>query len=205
MGLIKFLKEKFSKKKGEETYVKGLAKSRAAFSDRLAALSKRHGSLDADYFEELESILIEADVGVSLTLRLVDSLLDKSKENPKMTPAEANDELIDMMFVGYVEKGGSVVNEIEFEKGVPTVLLMEGVNGVGKTTTIAKLCHNKYKTEVTYDYRTNTRTYYFYCHVRTHNHGQDRAAYRRSFMRRADDNTRFRAYNAQFVRHNRHP
>ena len=111
MGLINFLKNKFGKKKPEENYVKGLAKSRAAFSDRLALLAKKHAKLTPEYFEELETILIESDVGVSLTLRLIDELLEKGKENPNMSSQEANDELIDMMFVSYVEKGESIVNE----------------------------------------------------------------------------------------------
>lgn len=144
MGLFSYLKDKFSKKKGEESYVKGLARSRAAFSDRLALLAKRHAKLGPDYFEELETILIESDVGVSLSLRLIDELLEKSRQNPEMTPTEANEELIDMMFVSYVEKGGSIVNELAFEPGKTTVLLMEGVNGVGKTTSIAKLAY-RYK------------------------------------------------------------
>ena len=144
MGLINFLKNKFGKKKPEENYVKGLAKSRAAFSDRLALLAKKHAKLTPEYFEELETILIESDVGVSLTLRLIDELLERGKENPNMSSQEANDELIDMMFVSYVEKGESIVNELSFKEGVPTVLLMEGVNGVGKTTSIAKLAY-RYK------------------------------------------------------------
>ncbi len=141
MGLIAFLKDKFSRKKNEESYLKGLARSRAAFSDRLAKLAREHRELSPSYFEELETILIESDVGVSLSLRLVEELYEKSREDTSLTPAAANDALIDLMFVGYVEKGGSIVNELEFVEGLPTVLLMEGVNGVGKTTSIAKLAY----------------------------------------------------------------
>ena len=142
MGLFAFLKEKFSKKnKDEKTekYEKGLAKSRQAFASRLDDLSKRYSSVNEEYFEELEQILIEADVGVSLTIKLVEQLLDKSEEEGIKDPAKINEQLIDSMFVGYVENGGNITNEIQFKENGPTVLLVEGVNGVGKTTSIAKL------------------------------------------------------------------
>jgi fused signal recognition particle receptor len=142
MGLFARLKEKFAHKEEKvDRYDAGLAKSRAAFADKLDELAKRYDSVNADYFEELEQILIEADVGVSLSLRLIEQLLDKSKEEKISDPRQINDALVDMMFVDYVEKGESIVNEIQFQKEGPTVLLVVGVNGVGKTTTIAKLAY----------------------------------------------------------------
>lgn len=146
MGLFAYLKNKFSKKKEDEPekvatrkYQKGLAKSRAAFADRLEELSKRYSQVNADYFDELEQILIEADVGVELTLKLLDGLLTKSKEENIVEPKKINEELIDMMFVDYLESGDSIVNDVQFQDGKTTVLLVIGVNGVGKTTSIAKL------------------------------------------------------------------
>jgi fused signal recognition particle receptor len=141
MSLFSRLKEKFAKKSGSDLakYDKGLAKSRAAFGDRLAELSSRYEKVNQDYFEELERILIEADVGVPLTLRLIADLLAKSQKEGLSDPKAINDELIDEMFVGYLEGGESITDEVRFAKEGPTVLLVEGVNGVGKTTTIAKL------------------------------------------------------------------
>lgn len=141
MGLFSYLKSKFSKKGNSTKYEKGLAKSRAAFADRLEDLSKRYKKVDNSYFEELEQILIEADVGVALTLKLVENLLDKSQKEGISEPSKINEELIDQMFVSYVEGGESITNEIQFAEEGPTVLLVEGVNGVGKTTSIAKLAH----------------------------------------------------------------
>ena len=141
MGLFSYLKSKFSKKENSTKYEKGLAKSRAAFADRLEDLSKRYKKVDNSYFEELEQILIEADVGVALTLKLVENLLDKSQKEEISEPSKINEELIDQMFVSYVEGGESITNEIQFAEEGPTVLLVEGVNGVGKTTSIAKLAH----------------------------------------------------------------
>lgn len=148
MGLFSYLKEKFGKKKEvsspkeketSDKYDKGLAKSRAGFASRLEQLSKRYSKVNAEYFEELEQILIEADVGVSLTLKLIENLLEKSKKEGITDPIKINEELIDEMFVSYVEAGESITNDIQFSKTGPTVLLVEGVNGVGKTTSIAKL------------------------------------------------------------------
>lgn len=150
MGLFAYLKNKFSSKDSaterSEKYDKSLAKSRANFANRLEELSRRYKSVNEAYFEELEQILIEADVGVSLTLRLVDDLLTKSKNEKISEPSKINEELIDEMFVGYVEKGEGIVNDVEFSEKKPTVLLVEGVNGVGKTTSIAKLAY-RYKNQ----------------------------------------------------------
>ena len=86
MGLFAFLKNKFQKKEPDK-YDQGLSKSRAAFGDKLEALAKRYESVNADYFEELEQILIEADVGVSLSLRLIEELLDKSQKEGLKAPS----------------------------------------------------------------------------------------------------------------------
>lgn len=148
MGLFAFLKEKFQKKPANSTsnrYEKGLKKSREAFASKLDSLSKRYKEVNEEYFEELEQILIEADVGVSLTIRLVEELLDKSKKEGLKEPSKINEELIDRMFVDYVSKGEGIKNEISFQKEGPTVLLVEGVNGVGKTTSIAKLAYRYQK------------------------------------------------------------
>ncbi|MCH4210477.1 MAG: signal recognition particle-docking protein FtsY [Bacilli bacterium] len=148
MGLFAYLKDKFSGKKSNEKsekYSQGLSKSRAAFADRLEELSKRYKEVNGEYFEELEQILIESDIGVNLTVKLIDDLLNKSKEENISEPSKINEELVDMMFVGYVEGGESIKNEIQFVKDGPTVLLVEGVNGVGKTTSIAKLAHRYMK------------------------------------------------------------
>ena len=145
MGLISFLKEKFSKKKPEEkqeaeAYSKGMEKSRANFSNKLVSLSKKYKKVNQEYFEELEEILIESDVGVNLTLKVIEEVLEKSKKM-KITDSEPiNELLIETLFEGYMEKGDSPT-DIIFKDNGPTVALIVGVNGVGKTTTIAKLAY----------------------------------------------------------------
>lgn len=144
MGLISFLKEKFSKKKTEniDSYTEGMAKSRQNFSNKLNNLSKKYKKVNQDYFEELEEILIESDVGVKLALKVIDEVLQESKEKKVTDAEEINEILIDHMFNGYMDKGESIT-DVRFVDNGPTVLLVVGVNGVGKTTTIAKLA-NRY-------------------------------------------------------------
>ena len=148
MGLISFLKDKFSKKKPEEkkdaeTYSKGMEKSRHNFSNKLNSLSKKYKKVNQEYFEQLEEILIESDVGVNLSLRVIEEVLQKSQKL-KISDSDAiNELLIETLFEGYMDKGEQIT-DIVFKDGQPTVLLMVGVNGVGKTTTIAKLAY-RYK------------------------------------------------------------
>lgn len=147
MGLFKFLKEKISKKnvKETETYVSGMSKSRENFANKLDELSKRYKEVNQEYFEQLEEILIEADVGVSLTLRVIEEVIEESNAKNIKNPTEINELVVDKMFIGYATKGGNIVNEIQFKDDGPTVLLVAGVNGVGKTTSIAKLAHRYIK------------------------------------------------------------
>jgi fused signal recognition particle receptor len=102
-------------------------------------LSSRYDKVTEEYFEELEQILIEADVGVNLTFEIVEATKKESKSKGIVDPSQINEILVDKMFVSYVQQGENIVNEIEFQQDGPTVLLVVGVNGVGKTTTIAKL------------------------------------------------------------------
>ena len=143
MGLIKFLKEKFSKNKTQdsENYVKGMEKSRENFANKMDKIAKKSKKVNEEYFNELEEILIEADVGVNLTMRVIEEVASESLKN-KITDAEEINELaIDKLFSGYMAKGEEIPCDVRFREEGPTVLLVAGVNGVGKTTTIAKLAY----------------------------------------------------------------
>ncbi len=146
MGLISFLKDKFSKKENKnDKYVAGLDKSRKNFSSKLKLLTKRYSKANDEYFEELEQILIEADVGVNLAMEIVEATKRETDEKQISDPESINELLVDKMFVSYAQQGENIVNEIFFRQNEPTVLLIVGVNGVGKTTTIAKLAHRYQK------------------------------------------------------------
>lgn len=146
MGLLSFLKDKFSKKENKnQKYVAGLDKSRKNFSSKLKLLTKKYQKATEEYFEELEQILIEADVGVSLTLDIIEATKTDSFAKNITEPVKINEILVDKMFVSYAQQGDNIVNEITFKEEGPTVLLVVGVNGVGKTTTIAKLAYRYIK------------------------------------------------------------
>lgn len=147
MGFFAKLKEKlFSKKVKEEVkskYVSGLDKSRKNFVDKLAELKARHNKVDEEYFEELEQILILSDVGVQTALNIVDATRDEAKLKGISDASEINEILVDKMFIAYANND-VVDTEIQFDESGLTVVMVVGVNGVGKTTSIAKLCH-RYK------------------------------------------------------------
>ena len=147
MGLFSFLKEKILKKdkKVQEKYVTGLDKSRKNFSSKLKTLSKKYQKINDQYFEELEEILIEADVGVALTMEIIEATRIDATNKGITSSEEINELIVDKMFVSYANSGDNIVNEIQFSNNGPTVLMVVGVNGVGKTTTIAKLAYRYQK------------------------------------------------------------
>lgn len=144
MGFFAKLKEKlFNKKVKEEVkskYVSGLDKSRKNFVDKLAELRARYAKVDEEYFEELEQILILSDVGVQTALNIVEATRDEAKLKGITDTAQINEVLVDKMFIAYANND-VVDTEIQFDESGLTVVMVVGVNGVGKTTSIAKLCH----------------------------------------------------------------
>lgn len=147
MGLFSFIKDKFSKKEVHSdtllNYDKGLNKAKRSFTDRLNKIAANDDKLPSDYFDQLEEILIEADVGVKLTTRIIEQLINKVKEEKITSASKVNEALIDVMFNDYMKDSSNIDTDIVF-KDIPTVLLVIGVNGVGKTTSIAKIAY-RYK------------------------------------------------------------
>ncbi len=131
-------------RKTEDRYVAGLDKSRVGFTDRLKKLANSNKEVNDEYFDQLERILIEADVGVSLSLELIEQTETQARAERITDPKEINELLIDKMFIGYANEGGSFATDLQLAKEGPTIVFMCGVNGGGKTTTVAKLA-NKYK------------------------------------------------------------
>ncbi len=140
MGLFDKIKNAFIKDKSSEVvkYDKGLEKSRKEFTTRLSNLSKKYKNIDEDYFEELEDILIMADIGVNTVMSFVDRLRDRVKSEKIDSPETLKEIIIDELFIMYV--GNNIIDsKIHFSSDGPTVILFVGVNGVGKTTTIGKI------------------------------------------------------------------
>ena len=137
----------FSKKEDNlKKYDDGLAKSRKGFAEKLKFLSKKYKKVNQYYFDDLEEVLIEADVGVGLTLKIIQQLFDYAKSKKVDDAEELNDLLVDMLFENYMKEDTALEKELKFEEGKTTVCLVVGVNGVGKTTSIAKLA-SRYKNQ----------------------------------------------------------
>ena len=143
MGFFGKLKEKIFGKtnKQSEKYVAALGKSRSNFADKLNALAARYRSIDEDYFDELEEILIEADIGVKIVMEIIEETKKEVRLSKITNPSDINETLVDKMFVYYAKSGEDMDNEIKFNENGLTVILVVGVNGVGKTTSIAKLAN----------------------------------------------------------------
>ncbi len=141
MGLFDKLKNIFNKEDKTVTlYSDGLEKTRKEVNTKLTMLSKKHKSLDNAYFEELEEILIMADIGVNTVMELIDKLKARVKRENIVDVDDLREIIVDEMFIIYVNNQ-ILTNKINYASDGPTVLLFVGVNGVGKTTTIAKMAY----------------------------------------------------------------
>ena len=126
-----------------EKYDKGLEKSRKEFVSQLSLLGIKYNKVSDEYFEELEQLLINADIGVNTVFDFIERLKKRVKSENIVDTTYLNEVIVDELFIIYVNNE-SLSDKINMASEGPTVILMVGVNGVGKTTTIAKLA-NKYK------------------------------------------------------------
>ena len=140
-----FNKNNETKKEDTTLYEKGLEKTRKEFVSKLNLLGIKYTKIDDEYFEELEQLLIMADIGVNTVMNFMDRLKSRVKSEHITDTKTLNEVIIDELFIIYVE-GESLTDKIKMAESGPTVILMVGVNGVGKTTTIGKLA-NKYNEE----------------------------------------------------------
>ena len=142
MGLFSKFKNIFKKEevKEVETYEKGLEKTRKEFVNKIGILNSKYKKVSPEYFEELEEILIMADIGVNTVMEFIDKLKKRVKHENITDSEDLKEVIIDEMFIIYVNNQ-IVVNKINYSESGPTVVLFVGVNGVGKTTTIAKIAH----------------------------------------------------------------
>lgn len=141
MGKLK----NFFSKQDQNKLETGLAKTKNSFLSRLGKVVVGKTKIDEDFLDELESILIQADVGVATTLKIIDGLEDRTKKEKYL----GYNDLIKMLR----EEISSLLTQKEIYEKVsendnhhPHVVMVVGVNGVGKTTTIGKLAH-QFKTQ----------------------------------------------------------
>ncbi len=128
------------KKQKEEVkiYEKGLTKTRQSFVSKLAGLSNKYKKVNEEYFDELEEILIMADIGVNTVMNFIDDLKERVKREHIEKPEDLKEVIVDELFIIYVNDS-VLSSKINYAEKGPTVMLCVGVNGVGKTTTIGKI------------------------------------------------------------------
>lgn len=145
MSFFRKLKESIAGKTDAVTkqFKDGLEKTRKGFVERVSNLMVRRRKIDEEFYEELEEILIGADVGVNTVMGLIDELRVEVKKRRLNDASELrpvlSEKLIELL-------RGEQDNSLNMNPDGPTVILFVGVNGVGKTTTIGKLAH-KFKSE----------------------------------------------------------
>lgn len=140
MSFFKKLKEKLTTSTQEvsQKFTDGLTKTRDGFASAVNDLVYRFREVDEDFFDELEDLLIQADVGVTTTMDLVEDLKEEVKRRNLKDPVAVRDALVEVVANRLQEDESD--RELNMQDGL-TVILFVGVNGVGKTTTIGKLAH----------------------------------------------------------------
>ena len=144
MGIFDKLKKVFTKDKEQEKdvqlYTEGLEKTRKEFVSKLNILNLKYTKVNDAYFDELEEILIMADIGVNTVMTFLDKLKSRVKSEHIEDSKDLMEVIVDEMFIIYVNNS-VIVNKINENPDGPTVVLFVGVNGVGKTTTIGKIAY----------------------------------------------------------------
>ena len=147
MSFFKKLKEKITKSTDAvtEKFKEGLTKTRDNFSGKVNDLVARYRKVDEDFFEELEEIMIQADVGFDTVMKLIEELKIEVKRRNIQDPYEVQS-VISEKLVDIYNAGEEQSSKLNLQEDGLTVILFVGVNGVGKTTTIGKLSY-KFKNE----------------------------------------------------------
>ncbi|HEX7056869.1 MAG TPA: signal recognition particle-docking protein FtsY [Bacilli bacterium] len=137
MGFFKKIKESLTAT--TDKFKEGLSKTRTAFVGRMEDLLSRHKKIDEAFYEELEEILIGADVGVNTVMELIDDVRSEVKKQ-KIEDAGELRPILTEKLIGLLA-GDEATNALKIADQGLTVYLFVGVNGVGKTTSIGKLAH----------------------------------------------------------------
>lgn len=136
----------FSREK-KETLDQGLAKTKESVFSKLARAVVGKSTVDAEVLDNLEEVLVTSDVGVDTTLKIIERIEDRVSRNKYMGTDELNGILREEIAALMEQSKGGELSELTVPEGVkPHVIMVVGVNGVGKTTTIGKLAH-QYKSK----------------------------------------------------------
>ncbi|MDD6468085.1 MAG: signal recognition particle-docking protein FtsY [Erysipelotrichaceae bacterium] len=139
MSFLQQLKDRISRKEDNaDRYLDGYKKTRKSFGEKLGSMFRAFDGLTDDFLEQLMILLLEADVGVETSEKIVDMVQKEGKNRFIRNAEDVMECLVEQMSILYDEKS---IPEIKMNPNGPTVILMVGVNGVGKTTSIAKLAN----------------------------------------------------------------
>lgn len=139
MGFFDLFRSK-EKRKEAEKYRIGMEKARKGSLGHLKELFSRYNKITEDFFDELEEIFVMADIGVDTVVKFIDELKEDERVKDLEDTKDLQQIIVDKMFDIYL-KGEIVNSNLRFNKNGLSVFLFVGVNGVGKTTTIAKVAH----------------------------------------------------------------
>ena len=140
MGLFDKIKKAFSSKENTnvEKYEEGLTKTRDNFVNKLNLLGIKYTKISDEFYDELEEILIMADVGTKVTEKFINKIKKRVREENITDFEYLKEVIVDELLLIYVN-GESLTSKIKYNENGMTTILFVGVNGVGKTTSIAKL------------------------------------------------------------------
>ena len=145
MGLFDFFKKDKESKEQQESLDKGLEKSKTSFFDQLSKAVVGKNSVDEAVLDDLETLLVHADVGIDTTVKVIDRI-EKRVARDKYVSTSDLDRILREEIVGLLDAnsgatGSRAILDRPDNTGQPFVIMVVGVNGVGKTTTIGKLAH----------------------------------------------------------------
>lgn len=138
---MSFFKKFFSKEK-EEDLNQGLEKTRDSFFGKISKAVAGKSKVDDEFLDELEHILIQSDVGLETTIKIIERLEERVARDKFINSEELNEILKSVIIDLLAENNTQDIEDFEFDSTVlPHVILVVGVNGTGKTTTVGKLAH----------------------------------------------------------------
>ncbi|GAB2705820.1 signal recognition particle-docking protein FtsY [Mucilaginibacter koreensis] len=141
MGLFDFFKKKDNTPQQQEALDTGLEKTKDSFFSKLTKAVAGKSTVDDDVLDDLEEVLVTSDVGVSTTLKIIDRIQARVSRDKYVGTGELNNLLRDEIQQLLAENNSNDFNNFEYGNHKPYVIMVVGVNGVGKTTTIGKLAH----------------------------------------------------------------
>ncbi|MGX5689864.1 signal recognition particle-docking protein FtsY [Arcticibacter tournemirensis] len=141
MGLFDFFKKKEAPKEEIEALDKGLEKTKEGLFSKITKAVIGKSTVDDEVLDELEEILVTSDVGVSTTLKIIERIQERVAKDKYFGTSELNSLLKEEIQKLLAENNSSDFENFEYGQHKPYVIMVVGVNGVGKTTTIGKLAH----------------------------------------------------------------